>query len=197
MPSVTPSDGPVAVTGASGYVGSHVVLALLRRGYTVHACVTDPGNPDKTEHLKALNAAGHPGRLELFGANLLEDASYDRPFERCSAVLHVGTAMGYGGKNSPRSIYDGAVEGTKNVLDSVRRAGSVRRFVYTSSFSAIGHPLKLTTDPSGPTDFLTAASAPIVGPPTTTARPASRRMRAAHSPPLALRSSTIATTFPV
>ena len=38
MPSVTPSDGPVAVTGASGYVGSHVVLTLVKHGFTVHAC---------------------------------------------------------------------------------------------------------------------------------------------------------------
>ena len=41
MPAVKSSDGPVAVTGASGYVGSHVVVALMKRGYTVHACVTD------------------------------------------------------------------------------------------------------------------------------------------------------------
>jgi len=140
MPSVAPSEGPVAVTGASGYVGSHVVTALLRRGYTVHACVTDPSNPDKTEHLRALNAPDSPGHLELFSANLLEPGSYDRPFRGCSAVLHVGTAMGYGGANSSRQVYEGAVDGTRNVLASMARTGGVERFVYTSSFAAIGHP---------------------------------------------------------
>ena len=69
MPSVTPSNGPVAVTGASGYVGSQVVIALMKRGYTVHACVTDLNNSDKTDHLKAQNDAGHAGRLELFAAH--------------------------------------------------------------------------------------------------------------------------------
>ena len=141
MPSVNLSDGPVAVTGASGYIGSHCVIALMKRGYAVHACVTDTQDPEKTDHLLALSAAGHPGSLKLFAGNLFEPDSYDMPFEGCSAVLHVGTAMGYGGKNNPRNVYDGAVEGTKNVLASARQAGTVKRFVYTSSFAAIHHPV--------------------------------------------------------
>jgi nucleoside-diphosphate-sugar epimerase len=141
MPAVDPSSGPVAVTGASGYVGSWVVTALMKRGYTVHACVTDTDNPDKTEHLKALNAQ-FPGRLELYTANLLDAGSYDRPFADCCAVAHVGTAMAYGGANSSRQVYEGAVDGTRSVLDSVRKSDRIRRFVYTSSFSAIGHPAK-------------------------------------------------------
>ena len=47
MPLVTASEGPVAVTGASGYIGSHVVTALMRRGYAVRACITDPSNPSR------------------------------------------------------------------------------------------------------------------------------------------------------
>jgi len=141
MPAVTSSDGPVAVTGASGYVGSHVVIALMKRGYRIHACVTDPNNPDKTEHLLALNGGDYPGRLELFTANLLEAGSYDIPFTDCSAVLHAGTPMAYGGANNPRQVYDGAVNGTKNVLNSVKKVGTVKRFIYTSSFAAIYHPM--------------------------------------------------------
>ena len=140
MPAVASSDGPVAVTGASGYIGSHVVLSLLQHGYDVRACITDPDNPDKTEHLLALNGAGYSGNVELHTANLLDKGSYDGPFAECSAVLHVGTAMGYGGANNPRQVYDGAVNGTENVLASVRKAGTVKRFIYTSSFAAIGHP---------------------------------------------------------
>ena len=140
MPAVASSEGPVAVTGASGYIGSHVVLSLLQHGYDVRACITDPDNPDKTEHLLALNSAGYSGTVELHTANLLDIGSYDRPFSECSAILHVGTAMGYGGANNPRQVYDGAVNGTDNVLTSVRNAGTVKRFIYTSSFAAIGHP---------------------------------------------------------
>ena len=141
MPAVRPSDGPVAVTGASGYVGSHVVIALLKHGYTVHACVTDLNNPEKTEHLLALNRGDYPGHLELFSANLLKEGSYDTPFSDCCAVLHAGTPMAYGGANNPRQVYDGAINGTKNVLNSVKKVGTVKRFIYTSSFAAIYHPV--------------------------------------------------------
>ena len=141
MPAVTSSDGPVAVTGASGYVGSHVVIALMKRGYTVHACVTQLNNPDKTDHLLALNGGEYPGHLELVSANLLKEGSYDTPFTDCTAVLHAGTPMGYDSANNPRQIYDGAINGTKNVLNSVKKVGTVKRFIYTSSFSAIHHPM--------------------------------------------------------
>jgi nucleoside-diphosphate-sugar epimerase len=140
MPRVTPSDGPVAVTGASGYIGSHTVLALLKRGYTVHGCVTDASNPEKTEHLLAMNASGHSGRVELCEGNLFEPGSYDEAFHDCCAVVHVATVMSYGGKNRPRDVYEGAVAGTTNVLESVNRSSDVRRLVYASSFAAIAHP---------------------------------------------------------
>lgn len=98
MPAVSPADGPVAVTGASGYVGAHTVVALMKRGYEVRACITDTSNPDKTDFLTALNDQ-HPDNLTLHQANLNDTGSYDAPFADCSAVLHVGTAMGYGGAN--------------------------------------------------------------------------------------------------
>jgi bifunctional dihydroflavonol 4-reductase/flavanone 4-reductase len=140
VPSVTAADGPVAVTGASGYIGSHVVIALMKRGYNIRACVTDQSRPEKTDHLLKLNNGVYPGRLELVTANLLVEGSYDDAFAGCSAVMHVGTAMGYGNANSPRQVYDGAVIGTTNVLNSVKKAGTVKRVVYTSSFAAIAHP---------------------------------------------------------
>jgi nucleoside-diphosphate-sugar epimerase len=106
----------------------------------VRACITDPSNASKREHLLAMNEAGLPGTVALHRANLLEEGSYDEPFAGCSGVLHVGTAMGYAGANNPQQVYDGAVGGTRNVMRSVQKAGSVKRLVYTSSFAAIGHP---------------------------------------------------------
>ena len=140
MPTTTRSDGPVAVTGAAGYIGCHTVHSFLERGYTVRACVTDPSIPEKVDHLHAMNEEGLPGTVEVVKGNILEEGSYDAPFADCCAVLHVGTPMLYGGQITPRECYDGMVEGIKNVLGSATKAGTVKRFVYTSSFAAIGHP---------------------------------------------------------
>ncbi len=140
MPTTNSSDGPVAVTGAAGYIGCHTVHSFMERGYTVRACVTDPNVPEKVDHLLAMNEEGLPGVVEVVKGNILEVGSYDDPFAECCAVLHVGTPMMYGGKITPRECYDGMVEGIKNVLGSATKASTVKRFVYTSSFAAIGHP---------------------------------------------------------
>ncbi len=54
-PEVSPGDGPIAVTGASGYIGSWTVYDLMEQGYSVRACVRDTGNPIKVDHLLAMN----------------------------------------------------------------------------------------------------------------------------------------------
>ena len=59
MPPITGStDGPVAVTGASGYIGSHAVKNLVEAGYGVRASVRDASRKDKTEFLLAMNGMG-------------------------------------------------------------------------------------------------------------------------------------------
>ena len=61
MSTLSPADGPVAVTGASGYIGSWIVHDLMTQGYRVRALVRDVGAPEKVDHLLALNDAGLRG----------------------------------------------------------------------------------------------------------------------------------------
>mmetsp|Transcript_89830 Transcript_89830/g.254545 ORF Transcript_89830/g.254545 Transcript_89830/m.254545 type:complete len:365 (-) Transcript_89830:119-1213(-) len=141
MPAISPADGPVAVTGASGYIGSWAVRDCVEQGYVVHACVRNKADPGKVDHLLALNRLGR-GRVELFEADLGRPGSYDAPFRGCAGVLHVGAVMGRpgAGKETPQEVYDGSFTNVAHVLESARGAGSVKRFVYTSSFAAVGHP---------------------------------------------------------
>lgn len=104
--AVSPADGPVAVTGASGYIGSWIVLDLVEQGYEVRSCVRDTSRPDKVDHLLALNDAGLRGHTSLHAGDLFEPGSYDDAFSGCSAVIHAGAAVGYN-RETPQEVYDG------------------------------------------------------------------------------------------
>ena len=69
MSGIKTQDGPVAVTGASGYIGSRVVEDLLDEGYAVHACVRDASNSKKVDHLIEL------GKLQITIFNYLKEIS--------------------------------------------------------------------------------------------------------------------------
>ncbi|SVC32249.1 uncharacterized protein METZ01_LOCUS285103, partial [marine metagenome] len=55
MAGISKADGPVAVTGSSGYIGSRIVEDLMEQGYEVNACVRDSSNARKVDHLINLN----------------------------------------------------------------------------------------------------------------------------------------------
>ena len=59
---LTPEQGPIAVTGAAGGVGSVAVAILAKRGFTVHAIT---GRAEEADYLKGLGAAEIVGRQEL------------------------------------------------------------------------------------------------------------------------------------
>ncbi|MFN3200658.1 MAG: NAD-dependent epimerase/dehydratase family protein [Bradymonadia bacterium] len=139
---ITPGQAPVAVTGASGFVGTHIVRELLARGHHVRACVRDPKNPKKTAHLVAL-AEGLPGELSLAQGDLMKPGSYDEAFKGAGGVIHVAAIVQLAAKDGQRDIVDPSVVGTRNVLDSVKKSGSVQRVVHTSSVAAIyGRPIQ-------------------------------------------------------
>ena len=131
------SQAPVLVTGASGYVASWLVKYLLEAGHTVHGTVRDPAKPKGLEHLAALSAA-HPGQLKLFKADLLTAGDYDAAMQGCELVMHTASPFVISGlKNNYEELVRPALEGTKNVLDSVNRTASVKRVVLTSSVVSI------------------------------------------------------------
>ncbi|MCH8258023.1 MAG: NAD-dependent epimerase/dehydratase family protein [Proteobacteria bacterium] len=137
--AISPTDGPVAVTGASGYIGSWIVRDLLEQGYEVRACVRDTRNPLKVDHLLAMNNADLGGQVELCASDLFEPGSYDEAFKECCAVIHAGATVGYNNE-TPQEVYDGCFTEVEHLVDSAMKSGTLKRFVFTSSFAAVGHP---------------------------------------------------------
>lgn len=137
--SQTSSSGsgrPVAVTGAAGYLGSHLVELLCREGYDVTAVVRNPDDKAKLAHLHRL-AEGAPHPLRLAAGDLLTPGSHDEAFAGCEAVFHLASPVRLRAKDPQRDIVDVAVKGTGNVLQSARRVGTVKTVVLTSSVAAV------------------------------------------------------------
>jgi dihydroflavonol-4-reductase len=135
---VRPEDGPVLVTGATGYVAGWVIQALLDAGLTVHAAVRDPDNARKLAQLVAI-ADASPGSIRFFKADLLDPHGHDEAMQGCRIVMHTASPFITAEKISDpqRDLVEPAQAGTRNVLNAVNRTESVRRVVLTSSLVAV------------------------------------------------------------
>ncbi|KAI3744028.1 hypothetical protein L1987_57100 [Smallanthus sonchifolius] len=125
----------VCVTGASGYIASWLVKLLLDRGYTVHATVRSLDDPNKTQHLLALDGAKE--RLCLFEANLAVEGSFDSAVNGCVCVFHTASPVLLSVDDPQAQLLDPAVKGTLNVLKSSAKVQSIKRVVLTSSITAV------------------------------------------------------------
>ncbi|RXH91181.1 hypothetical protein DVH24_020204 [Malus domestica] len=87
----------VCVTGASGFIGSWLVMRLLERGYTFRATVRDPTNQKKVKHLLDLPKA--ETHLTLWKADLAGEGSFDEAIQGSTGVFHVATPMDFESKD--------------------------------------------------------------------------------------------------
>ncbi len=115
----------ILVTGASGFLGSHVVEELLTRGTRVRALVR---RPDQAERWQGRGVEVVTGDVRS-----VEDVA--RAIAGVSVVHHCAAAVGP--HFSRREIYDTNLTGVRNVLDALRRAGT-GRLVLVSSVNVLG-----------------------------------------------------------
>ena len=126
----------VLVTGASGYLASHIVKQLLEQGrFRVRGTVRSLENEKKVKPLRSL-VANPKYPLRLIEADLQNPKSWTEAVRRCRYVLHVASPVGTKSK-TPDAYIKPAVEGATNVLKACSEAGTVKRVVLTSSIVAI------------------------------------------------------------
>jgi len=113
------------VTGAAGFLGSHVARQLVERGEEVRVLL----RPTST------NRAISNLSLEYATGDLRDAASLDRAMAGVKRVFHVAADYRLWARRS-KDIYDSNVGGTKNMLEAAKRAG-VEQFIYTSTVATI------------------------------------------------------------
>src|SRR5258705_9665989 len=134
------------VTGAAGFLGSHVARQLVARGDEVRVLL----------RASSTNRAIADLSLEYVTGDLRDPASLDRAMKGVQRVFHVAADYRLWAKRS-REIYDSNVGGTKNLLEAAKRAG-VEQLIYTSTVATIA-----VDRPQLPNEFTDAKLEEMVG----------------------------------
>ncbi|MFT3926565.1 MAG: aldehyde reductase [Myxococcales bacterium] len=127
-------NGLVVVTGAAGFVATHIVEQLLAKGYRVRGTVRNPAG-ESAAHLRQLRGASE--RLQLVPAELLDANAWPKVLEGASVVMHTASPYSLDVKDPQRDLVDPALQGTRNVLNAAASTRSVKRVVLTSSMASI------------------------------------------------------------
>lgn len=126
------SDAPVLITGGAGFIGSHLVDALLAKGYAVR--VLDDLSAGKRSNLPLDNP-----RVELIEGDVADAALVARVAKGCQAVAHLAAvASVQASVDDPVKTHKSNFIGTLNVCEAMRQAG-IKRVVFASSAAVYGN----------------------------------------------------------
>ncbi|HZT42653.1 MAG TPA: hopanoid-associated sugar epimerase [Chthonomonadaceae bacterium] len=121
----------ILVTGATGFVGSHVARLLTARGEHIRVLARP--------HSRRDNLADLDARLvEVVCGDLTDPASLRTAVQSCTALYHVAADYRLWAKD-PQDLYRANVEGTRHLLQAAMESG-IERVVYTSTVGALGIP---------------------------------------------------------
>ncbi|MDC3144192.1 aldehyde reductase [Pelagibacteraceae bacterium] len=127
----------VLVTGASGFIGLHCIAQLLQAGYQVRGSLRSQARESEIRNAlsKVVNAEN---RLEICKLDLLKDDGWDEAVSGCDYVMHVASPLLDREPKDQDEIIRPAHEGLMRAIKSSVK-NKVKRFVMTSSFSAVGY----------------------------------------------------------
>jgi len=125
----------VFITGATGFVGSHVACALLARGADLRLLVRKTSVLTNITDLKA----------DLVEGDLCDETSLRSGMEGCEAVFHVAADYRLWIPD-PETMYKSNVEGTRSII-AAAQANGVKKIVYCSSVATMGFTEMSATKP--------------------------------------------------
>lgn len=155
------TDSPILVTGAGGFIASHLVEALARQGARVRAFVRynsrrDPGL------LRLLPAELLP-QVELFPGDLRDLNAVQAAMQAVSLVFHLGALISIPySYRQPAEVVETNIIGTLNVLLAAKTAG-VQRLIHTSTSEVYGTARQVPIDENHPLQGQSPYSASKIG----------------------------------
>lgn len=155
-------DKNVLVTGGAGYIGSHTIIEMLKRGYTpivldnfVNSCAESLTRVEKISGAKIKFYEG-----DIRDRKIMQKVFAENNFE---AVIHFAGLKAVGESVSiPLEYYDNNIYGTLVLLEEMKKAG-VKKIIFSSSATVYGNPERLpltedcalsTTNPYGSTKLM-------------------------------------------
>ena len=154
-------DAQILVTGADGFIGSHLTEALVREGYKVRAFV----------YYNSFNSWGWldqcapdvKGKFEVFSGDIRDPHGVKEAMKDCSAVLHLAALIAIPfSYHSPDTYVDTNIKGTLNVLQAARELG-VKRIIHTSTSEVYGTAQYVPIDEKHPLQGQSPYSASKIG----------------------------------
>jgi dTDP-glucose 4,6-dehydratase len=126
----------ILITGADGFIGSHLTETLVREGYDVRAFV----------FYNSFNSYGWldscaddvKGKFEVFAGDIRDPFGVKEAMKNCDVVLHLASLIAIPfSYNSPDSYVDTNIKGTLNILQAAREL-QVKRVIITSTSEVYG-----------------------------------------------------------
>ena len=129
-------DTPIFITGATGFIGSHLLRHLLGAGYTRIRALCRPGSSRQL-------VADIEEQVEWVEGDLLDIFSLEKAMAGQAVVFHCAAIVSFDPKEA-RAMLRVNVEGTANMVNTALRVGSPH-FIYLSSIAALGRSKEGTT----------------------------------------------------
>jgi nucleoside-diphosphate-sugar epimerase len=127
----------VFLTGASGFIGSHIAELLIKNKFYVKALVQYNMN-NSSGWLSNINFKENRRKIKIISGDILDEDFINREIKNCDYVIHLAALISIPYSYvSPRSYINTNVTGTLNLLEASRK-NNIKRFIHTSTSEVYG-----------------------------------------------------------
>lgn len=130
----------ILITGGTGFIGSHTVRELLKKGYELNLLVRSIE--------KAESIFGRPDTLHFFQGNILDPGSMESAARGCTTIIHCAAMVSLNLKQE-KEMFRINRDGTENIVSLVRKT-AIKTVLYVSSCVTRFHPQSKIMTPESP-----------------------------------------------